>query len=101
MDALAQSPHRDAGHATTPDHPTCALATDAQGTTLTLRGEPGAARAGVRLCRVYWMECGIETPLGDALKVLRMLSQVAHRPFGVADLRDLRVRFEPNADRNR
>src|ERR1017187_4879782 len=50
-----------------------------------------AQASGVRLCRVYWMECGVQTPLRDAVKVLRMLSQIAHRPFCVADLRGLRV----------
>jgi transcriptional regulator with XRE-family HTH domain len=60
-----------------------------------------AQASGVRLCRVYWTECGIETPLGDVVKVLRMLSQVAQHPLGVADLRGLRVRFEPQADINR
>ena len=56
-----------------------------------------AKLAGVRLCRVYWMECGVETPLRDATQMLRVLSQIAHRQFCVADLRGLRVRIEPKA----
>jgi DNA-binding transcriptional regulator YiaG len=56
-----------------------------------------AQASGVRLCRVYWMECGVETPLHEAVKVLRILSQVAHRQLCVADVRGLRVRFEPKA----
>jgi hypothetical protein len=51
-----------------------------------------AMLAGVRLCRVYWMEHGIETPLPDAIKVLHILSQVAHRQFHSEDIRGLRVR---------
>jgi transcriptional regulator with XRE-family HTH domain len=56
-----------------------------------------AQASGVRLCRVYWMEHGIETPLRDAVNVLRILSQVAHRQFCVAGLRGLRVRIEQTA----
>ncbi|HVB24751.1 MAG TPA: hypothetical protein VNG51_22630 [Ktedonobacteraceae bacterium] len=50
-----------------------------------------AKLAGVRLCRVYWMERGIETPLADALKVLHVLSQVARRRFHLEDMRGLCV----------
>ena len=51
-----------------------------------------AKLAGVRLCRVYWMECGIATPFPDAMKVLHMLSQIARRQFHIEDIRGLRVR---------
>ena len=59
-----------------------------------------AQASGVRLCRVYWMECGVQTPLCDVVKVLHMLSQIAHRQLCVADLRGLRVRIEPKAYRD-
>jgi hypothetical protein len=57
-----------------------------------------AKLAGVRLCRVYWMECGIETPLPDAMKVLHILSQVARRQFHREDIRGLRVQVEQRAN---
>ena len=60
-----------------------------------LSREQLARASGVRLCRVYWMEYGVETPLRDAVAVLRILSQVAHRQFYVADVHNLRVRIEP------
>ncbi|HVB24755.1 MAG TPA: hypothetical protein VNG51_22650 [Ktedonobacteraceae bacterium] len=50
-----------------------------------------AKLAGVRLCRVYWMERSIETPPADALKVLHVLSQVARRHFNIEDMRGLCV----------
>jgi hypothetical protein len=53
-----------------------------------------AQASGVRLCRVYWMECGVQTPLRDASQVLHILSQVAHRQLRIEDIRGLRVRVE-------
>lgn len=43
-------------------------------------------RAGVRLCRVDWMERGIESSLSDVLKVLLILSQAAHCWHHVEDI---------------
>jgi len=56
-----------------------------------LSQEQLAKLAGVRLCRVYWMENGIETPLPDAMKVLHILSQAARRQFHSEDIRGLRI----------
>jgi hypothetical protein len=59
--------------------------------------EQMAQLAGVRLCRIYWMEHGIATPLPDAIKVLHILSQVARRQFHIEDVRGLHVRVEQRA----
>ncbi len=49
-------------------------------------------KAGVRLCRVDWMERGIETDLSDVLKVLLILSQSAHCWYHIEDIRGLRIK---------
>lgn len=50
--------------------------------------------AGVRLCRVDWMERGIETHLSDALKVLLVFSQAASYWYRVEDIRGLRIKAQ-------
>lgn len=52
--------------------------------------------AGVRLCRVDWMERGIETDLSDALKVLLILSRTAHYWYRIEDIRGLRIKAQPD-----
>jgi hypothetical protein len=51
--------------------------------------------AGVRLCRVDWMERGVETSLSDALKVLLVLSRSAHYWYRIEDIRGLRIKAPP------
>lgn len=53
--------------------------------------------AGVRLCRVDWMERGIEASLSDALKVLLILSRAAHSWYHIEDIYGLRIK-EPSTD---
>jgi hypothetical protein len=59
-----------------------------------LRREQVAHAAVVRLCRLYWMECGIETNLGDALKVVLVLSRAARYWYRVEDIRGLRIKAQ-------
>src|SRR5581483_10718721 len=55
-------------------------------------------KAGVRLCRVDWMERGIESSVSDVLKVLLILSQSAHYWFHIEDVRGLRIKAQPDDD---
>jgi hypothetical protein len=55
--------------------------------------------AGVRLCRVDWMERGIETSLSDAIKVLLILSRAAHYWYHIEDIRGLRIKAPPDITR--
>ena len=50
--------------------------------------------AGVRLCRMDWMERGIETCLSDVLKVLLALSQAASYWYRIEDIRGLRIKAQ-------
>ena len=50
--------------------------------------------AGVRLCRIDWMERGVETSLSDILKVLMILSRTANYWYHIEDIQGLRIKPE-------
>jgi predicted transcriptional regulator len=50
--------------------------------------------AGVRLCRIDWMERAVETSLSDILKVLMILSRTANCWYHIEDIQGLRIKPE-------